>query len=43
MVLVHIGKIAEQLQKRLSPLLQFLKRNYRNYYDDRSWWDEIGS
>ena len=23
--------------------VQFFKKNYRNYYDDRSWWDEVGS
>jgi len=31
------------LQKYLSTLRQFFKKNYRNYYDDRSWWDEVGS
>jgi hypothetical protein len=38
-----LSRVVEVLHTRLSALRQFLKKNYRNYYDDRSWWDEVGS
>jgi len=43
MVQEQLSSIGKLFQKQLSALMQFLKRNYRNYYDDRSWWDEVGS
>ncbi len=37
------SRVMEVAHKRVYAFRQFLKKNYRNYYDDRSWWDEVGS
>ncbi len=31
------------IRKYLTVACEFFKKNYRNYYDDRSWWDEVGN
>jgi len=38
-----LSRAVETVSRGLSVLRQFFKKNYRNYYDDRSWWDEVGS
>jgi len=38
-----LSRAIEVVSKGLFALRQFFKKNYRNYYDDRSWWDEVGS
>jgi len=38
-----LNRAMELVHKCLYALRQFFKKNYRNYYDDRSWWDEVGS
>ncbi len=38
-----LPKVREILYKYSNMLQEFIKKNYRNYYDDRSWWDEVGT
>ena len=38
-----LSRVIEVMSRGFISLRQFFKKNYRNYYDDRSWWDEVGS
>jgi len=38
-----IKLLAKFMTISIDKIKYFFKKNYRNYYDDRSWWDEVGS
>ena len=37
-----LRRVIQGMSNHLLLLRKFLKKNYRSYYDDRSWWDEVG-